>query len=522
MAISKLASNLSRLTDIKVSDYDIWASTVAGMNDPRNLPSYKAGDDFAPYGRDLINDSDLFNGYLSSLVRKYGVIFQRIALADNPLKTFRKGIMPVGGLMESILYDTSTPEKYKPFYRDEKGRTLSPFEQNLIEPVSKTYQDEQNITDWTTIIDTVDTQFFQNLNQFHTYVWGKISSIVNGAYLDEFYHTKLAISKPIADNIMPLITIKNGQDVSKKLAKAIKSTAKKFRYFSRSYNGEGINQATLVSNIVVMVNVDRSVDLDMDYFGQLFNPENSRDFQVQYLEVDSFPSIWRYTKNHVVTAEDAQRGFVQVRKGENGKGEHMIGDILRKGTLAVPGATDAEQVFDGSKLAAVVMDRDAIQLWDKLPLRLSTVNNPRSRYANVYLQKDTLIAYVQGLNAVGIYIGDDDSDKPPFKSIEEDLPAVSPVERNAQLFAGVPTEITVGATQDIQMSNFPVSAQARAMGLTKIALVSSDPTVATVSAGDVGKGTYTVTAKKAGTTTIAVQDLAGKPIDSQSMTLTVK
>lgn len=406
MVESKLATAVSSLSGSHVSDGDIYGLTTSKMADPKDLPRYKVGQDFTPFGQELMTNPDLFNGYLSTLVRQFGVIFQKVSLAQNPLSMFKKGLMPFGGNLESIVYDTMEQKRFDPFYRDSKGEKQSPYEQNLNNPISGVYSTTQDISTPVTVIDTVDTQYFQNLAQFHTYVWGKIASLVNGAVLDEFYHTKLTLSAPIADGQLPVENIQNGPDASKKLAKAIKTMAKKMRYFSRDYNGAHVNQATLVQNLVVLVSVDRSVDLDMDYFGQLFNPENARDFDVQYVEVDQFPSIWRYSTDHVITQEDVDGGVIDVKTPSNPYGHYHIGDTVKKGTLARPGAKDAAMAFDGTKLAAVVMDRDALQVWDQLPTTLSTISNPRGRYNNVFLNKKALFAYITGLNAAGIYISD--------------------------------------------------------------------------------------------------------------------
>lgn len=516
MAQSKLAQSLTSLSNVKVTDNDIYANVVNKMDNPADLPTYKAGSDFKPYGSELMANPDLFNGYLSTLVKQYGVIFQKVALAQNPLSMFKKGIMPMGGNIESIVYDTVEAKQYNPFYRDAHGRTRSPFEQNLLNPVSDTYSETQDINMPVTIIDTVDTQYFQNLDQFHTYIWGKIASLVNGAVLDEFYHTKLTISKPIADNKMPTVNIKDGADISKRLAKMIKSTAKRMRYFNRDYNASGINQATLVDNIVVMVNVDRSVDLDMDYFGQLFNPENSRDFNVQYVEVDSFPSIWKYNKDHVVTEEDANMGWVDVRTNGNNYGHWYVGDTIKKGTLAKAGAPDATMVFDGSKLAAVVLDKDALQLWDMLPTTLSTTANQRGRYQNVFLNKKTLFAYIMGLNAMGIYISDAPDGKITFDDIEPDAPTapqnIFATGSDLSVFNNV--KVAVDSETSVNVPNLNSKYADLGIDTTKpletLIPISNDTSIATVS--DDGTNKLTITGVKAGSTKISVQNKAGSAL----------
>lgn len=404
---SNLTNAFNSVTQGKFSDYQIYSNVVGKMADPSDLPSYKVGSDFTPYGQELMANPDVFNGYLSTLVAQFGVIFQKISLAQNPLSMFKKGLMPFGSNIESIVYDTVEQKQYNPFFRNAKGKHLSPFEQNLLNPVSGVYSETQDISTPVTIIDTVDTQYYQNLSQFHNYVYGKISALVNGAVLDEYYHTKLTLSKPIADGKMPIYNVHrtDGDQWLSDFAKQIKTLAKQMRYFSRDHNSAGINQATLVQNIVVVVPVKYSVDLDMSYFGQLFNPENARDFQIQYVEVDSFPSVWKYSKDHVVTQDDVTKGFVDAGPMDH-YAKYSIGDTIKAGTLAKAGATDAIEVFDGDKLGAVVLDRDALQVWDQLPTTLSTIANPRGRYQNVFLNKKTLFAYITGLNAQGIYVSD--------------------------------------------------------------------------------------------------------------------
>lgn len=404
---SQLASALSKAGGADVHDGDIYNAVVDKMNNPGDLASYQVGQDFKPYGSELASNSNLVNDYLTTLVKQFGMIFQKVALAQNPLNYFKKGVIPFGGQIESILYDTIEQKAFNPNFRDEKGNERSPFEQNWGRVEGRTYQDVQDISTPVTIFDTIDTQYFMTLQQFHTFVWGKITALVNGAVLDEYRYTKLTLSKPIADQKMPVLYLGKNADI-KSLAKAIKKTAKKMRYFSRDMNSLGINQSTLSNDICVIINVDKSTDLDMDYFGTLFNPEVNKDYNVKYIEIDQFPSIWKYTKDHVVTQDDADKGFVDVRSAKNPYGRYSVGDTLKAGTLAKTGATDAAEILNGDNVDAVVLDRDALQVWDQLPTVLTTQNNARGRYTNVFLNKKTIFSYIMGLNALAIV----EDDKP--------------------------------------------------------------------------------------------------------------
>lgn len=209
------------------------------------------------------------------------------------------------------------------------------------------------------------------------------------------------------------------------------------RYFTRNYNGAGIAQASVVDDIVIIMNLDYSVDIDMDYLGQLFNAENGQDFNIEKIEVDSFPSVWKYSKDHVVDKTDGIEGWLSVkgRLGENNwtgpggiveypdgdrYGTWYIDEVVPKGHLAKAGAKDAVQVLDGSTVAAVILDRDALQIWDQLPMRLSLVSNPRGRYQNVLLNKKSLFAYIKGLNAMAITVSDKDDGRIEYPAIYPD------------------------------------------------------------------------------------------------------
>lgn len=433
MAKSQLAKEMTKLGGKNVNDSDIYDSVVSDMRDPNDLAQYRAGLDFRPYGSELASNESLLNDYMQSLVKQYGVIFQKVALAQNPLSMFKKGVMPIGGKIESVVYDIVEPKLYSPFYRDRLGNAQSPFEQSFNEPLGKTYTEKQDITSPTTIIDSVDTEYFQNLDQFHGYIYNKIIALVNGAINDEYRLTKLTLSEPIADNVMPSYNIKKratSAETSKELAKSILKTARKMRYFTRNYNGAGVAQASVVDDIVVIMNLDYSVDIDMDYLGQLFNAENGQDFNIEKIEVDGFPSIWKYSQDHKVELDDYNTGDLSVRGYNleidkplaitNNYGTWYLDEIVPKGHLAMAGAKDAVQVLDGSTVAAVILDRDALQIWDQLPMRLSLVSNPRGRYQNVLLNKKSLFAYIEGLNAMAITVSDQEDGKIKYPTIIPD------------------------------------------------------------------------------------------------------
>ena len=174
------------------------------------------------------------------------------------------------------------------------------------------------------------------------------------------------------------------------------------------------------------------------------------------------------------------------------------------------------------------MDRDALQMYDQLPLTMTAVANPYNRYTNIVGNKKTNFVFVPGLNFVAITF---DSSKPEGyqtqKSIiaPENTTVISLLAEGDKLFDGVANSVAVGDSVTIPMQNFAVSDVAKSLGITKVGLKSSDPSVATVSAGDISKQTYTLTGVKEGKTTLSITRPDGSVLlgyDSFDVTVTAK
>lgn len=408
MSYSKLAKGFTNVTGVKASDFDLYGTIVQNMDDPKDLATYRAGMSFKPYGDEFYADAKLEQDYLASLIGKIGVIFQRSAQGKNALSNFLRGQLPYGQAIQSILYDTVSPKLYQPIYR---GPEDSPFRQAIQTPYSRTYQQVIDSTSQTTIIDTVDTKYFHTLEEFHDYIWNRLNSLVSGAVNDVYNFTKLTIASPIADTLdiinnnksdEPIIKLDTLDGTSKDLAKKIKTYSKLFQYFSRDNNAAGLNQASIIDNIDVIIDVNDTVNLDMDYFGQLFNPENGKPTKVNLVEIDRFPDVWKYPNDHVVTQEDIA--------GTDGKGKNPyvdrdnfpLGSTIPAGSYARANAPEARKYLNGKDVHAVILDHDAVQVYDQLPMKMAIQYNARNRSSNIFLHKKNIFAFIQGLNAVAL------------------------------------------------------------------------------------------------------------------------
>lgn len=390
MATSELAKTIAEGTGANVTDESIMRAVGRDIEEPM-LANYASGSDFNVIGQTLNQQPQLVGKYLESVAIKYANVFIKSCRASNPLYMFKRGAIPYGGQVETVVYDVLRPKIFRPDLIDGDE---NPFAQNFGRVVGHTYKHYMDLESVNTFLDTIDTMHFQNLTQYHNHILGKINQLINGIILEEYNQTKMSLAKPLADGMI------NNNGVShniKELQKKILYTARRMRYFNNDYNHDGITQATKVDDIVIILPLATSMNLDVDFIANTFNAEVFRDVRVRMVEVDNIPDVWEYTTDHVVTEDDITKGYLDAR-------DHPVGTTVAAGSLAKANATDAEKKLDGTKVGAIVLDRDALQLWDAQKLVLTQISNPRKRYTNVFANQKTLLMFCQSLNSKALMV----------------------------------------------------------------------------------------------------------------------
>ena len=499
---SKLANAVNAATGMNVNDADILNNVRSDMIDKNpvyayQLPKYQAGQSFIPWGQTFNTNPQIFNAYLDSLAVKYGLVFQKAFIAQNPLRYFRRGLMPYGGKIESVVYDVIKPKMYRPDLLTGEDNV---FAQSFGRIVGHSYSQFEDIEATNTIVDTQDTMYFQNAEQFNNFIFGKISQLVNGGILDEYFQTKQVLAKAYADGMITDDTAAS----PKELAQKILYWAKMLRYFSPNNNADGITQSTLVDDLVVIIPAKYNVQLSTDYFANVFNMEQVQNLHIKYIEIDAFPDIWEYTTDHTVTSDDITSGKVSAR-------EYPVNSIIPKGNLARPNAKDAKLVLSGDSMAAVILDRDALQLWDQLRLTLSTITNPKKRYSNIFMNKKTALMFVQSLNSKVIkYTGTDGlTISPTFNNPTVPEPTYSPDSMVQDANSYATTANVVGGQKAFDSTAAKVESQATSLTPKSAAsTTSSTASSATSSAKPSSTASATSSAKSSSTASTASSSAA--------------
>ena len=538
---SNLVKQLNSMAGGKLTDAQLYRA-VQTLNP--NLPAYAEGTDFSSVGRVYAQNSDLFSQYtkgllsmlsgknLNGLPAQTALFFTRLGQNRNPLREiFYRGQMPYGSDVQAMIWNNISVHNYlAPEFTDSK--THDPYRVNLVQPQTDTLQRTEDVSNLVTIEDTDSAEKFQTAEQFNEFFYGSIYALVNGFFYDEYKHTMVSLVKPIASGDAKIYNyaqdannITDRKGFANRLIEDLIMKTEDMEYWTDEFNTRGVNNPVPVDKLVILTTNRMNALVTVNALSAAFNKEDlATGVEIRRVGPQFF-DVWQYTKDHKVTQDDLDKGFIDVyNEQHNSLGTYKIGDVLPKGSLAAVGATDAKKVLDGSKIGFIIMDRDALQMYDQLPLTMTAMANPYNRYTNINGQKKTKFVFVPGLNFLAVTF---DSTKPEGYQTQASLiqdagtPSVSLLAPNNKLFDGVANSVKVGSTATIPMANFAVSDIAKSLGVTKVGIKSSDPAVATVSAGDVGKQTYTVTGVKPGTTTLSVTKPNGEDLGVDTLKFTV-
>lgn len=538
---SNLIKQLNRMGGGKLTDDQLYRA-VQTLNP--SLPAYEAGTDFLSVGRVYAQNSELFTQYakgllnmlsgknLNGLPTQTALFFTRLGQNRNPLREiFYRGQMPYGSDVQAMIWNNISVHNYvAPEFTDSK--THDPYRVNLAQPQTDTLQRLEDVSSLVTIEDTDSAEKFQTAEQFNQFFYGSIYALANGFFYDEYKHTMVSLVKPIASGDAKIYNyaqdvnnISDRKGFANRVIEDLIAKTEDMEYWTSEFNTRGVNNPVPVDKLVILTTNHMNALVTVNALSAAFNKEDLAT-GVEIRRVGpQFLDVWQYTKDHKVTKDDLDKGFIDVYNEQNNSlGTYKIGDVLPKGSLASVGATDAEKVLDGSKIGFIIMDRDALQMYDQLPLAMTAMANPYNRYTNINGQKKTKFVFVPGLNFLAVTF---DSTKPEGYQTQTSLiqdagtPSVSLLAPGDKLFDGVTASVKAGSTADIPMTNFAVSDIAKTLGVTKVGIKSSNPDVATVSPGDVGKQTYTLTGVKPGTTTLSVTKPNGEDLGVDTLKVTV-
>ena len=244
-------------------------------------------------GGALLGDVDLANKFTEVLMNKVAYVVVHSKIFNNPLAMLKKGNKPLGDSVEEIFVNYAKAEQY-----DATGSNLLNRKLPDVKAVYHTMnrQDKYKVT----ISHAQLSKAFRDYGSFDKFVSGIISSLYNGANLDEFVLFKqlfkLAIDqkkikvKPVSD---PTGSVQEATD----FIKALKIVSGGMQFPSELYNAYTEAQSTDTTPVVTFTPVEdqiividnaTNVALDVDVLANAFNMSRV-EFLARRIVIDAFP-----------------------------------------------------------------------------------------------------------------------------------------------------------------------------------------------------------------------------------------
>ena len=363
------------INDVKTSlgiteTYDIINAIRNSQGDAfqRYVP-LASKDNVAEVGAGIMINQTIQNDFITSLVDRIGLVVMRNVSLNNPLKKFKKGLMPQGRTIEEIFVDITKAKKY-----DAEDSENTVFKREI--PNVKTLFHERNRQDFyeQTIQDDSLKTAFISWGHFESFISGILNAIYSSAEVDEYeYMIKLIdnyYSKGLF-TIVPVLDPKGSSVSASEFIKKVRSVAKRMTLpmGSRDYNSLAVRTRTDMNDLHLLIDADLEAQVDVDVLAKAFNMDRSTFL-----------------------------GHVTIIDG-----------------------------FASSGLEAVLIDKDFYMVYDNL-MKMETIRNPKGLYWNYFYHVWQTLSVSRFANAVAFVSGE----VPPVTQVIVD-PTISTLRAGKQL-----------------------------------------------------------------------------------------
>lgn len=277
-------------TALNVSEtYDIMNAirNSASDNFQRYVPLASA-DNVTEVGAGLLLSQTLQNEFITSLVERIGLVVMRNTLLNNPLKKFKKGMMPLGRKIEEIFTDITKAKQYDP---EDSEQTLFkreiPNVHTLFHEVNRKEIYDQ------TIQDESLRSAFTSWGDFEGFLSSIIQAIYNSSEVSEYNYMMLLADNYYSKGLFTVVPVTkpDTETASKEFIKKVRATARKMSLpqGTRDYNALAVRTKTDMNDMHLLITADLEAEVDVDVLARAFNMSKT-DFVGNVTVIDKFAS----------------------------------------------------------------------------------------------------------------------------------------------------------------------------------------------------------------------------------------
>lgn len=358
-------------------------------------------------GSQVLSSDRITNDFLSNMLNKVGTTLLRQKVFNNPLKTFKKGTLPAGVMIEDLFVNYKAPKDFVDGQNvpltDSNGNSqtytiANPYEINPPDVKVVYYTQNSRKVFAVTVKDSQLVQAFTSWAEMEKLVNMIVTSLANNREIWEFKQTKAMIGYDF-ERPTPAMTTQEVLNIDEinfptEFVKICRGLAINLGFASEDYNNfhnyalatgldeKGINSSpvttfTNTSDMSIILRADIGAMIEVDVWATAFNMDNA-----------TFLS-----KKHYVP--DFGTCDIEVMGSEQNKHYHTTGKL---------GSFDT--IEDGTRyhyeLYALICDDAFIQIWDNLD-KMKQKENELSLYYNYFNHVWQTYALCPFANAVGLY-----------------------------------------------------------------------------------------------------------------------
>lgn len=228
------------------------------------------------------------NEFITSLVDRIALVVIRSVSLQNPLKKFKKGMMPLGRSIEEIFVDITEEKMYDPEDAEKTVfRREIPNVKTLFHERNRQGRYKQTIQE-----DSLRTAFV-SWGNFDGFVAGIINAIYNTAEVDEFRYMKLLIDNYYSQDLFTVVPVDkpDTETATREFITKVRATAGRMTLpmGSRDYNALAVHTRSSMEDLHLIIDADLQARTDVDVLAKAFNMDKST-FLGNVTVIDNFAS----------------------------------------------------------------------------------------------------------------------------------------------------------------------------------------------------------------------------------------
>ena len=278
-----LKTSLNAIREMAISEGKAYHQYIPVIDDLTSIDSF---------AQPILTNTVVMNEFMSMLVNRIVYTMFEDKYFRNPLQVLEGDAIPLGQIGQEIYVNPAKARKYNV---DDFAGLLQRYEADVKVQYQKVNMDLQYPV---TVSRHALKEAFVSWDSLERFIGQLANSLYNGAYIDEFYYTKMIVSNAYRENVAQIQVI--DEPNTEALAKAFVSKARtlylNFQMPSTDYNawaknensyGKPVKTWTNPEDIVFLVRNDIRAYLDVEVLASSFNIDRAT-LLGNILPVDNF------------------------------------------------------------------------------------------------------------------------------------------------------------------------------------------------------------------------------------------